>query len=71
MTLQSGFRFMRPKEMRQRLGLSRSRIEAMVREGRLPLPYQLGKRAIGWRSDEVEAAIANFARIEDAYEKSK
>ena len=64
------YRFLRLKEMRQLLGLSRSRIEAMVREGILPKPYRLGKRAVGWRSDEVEKAMANFSRIDSAYAES-
>jgi hypothetical protein len=52
------------------LGISRAKREAMVRDGLLPKPYKLGRRAVGFRSDEIEVAMANFARIEDAYERS-
>ena len=71
MVFQNAFRFIRPKELEKILGISRSRRQQMVREGSLPKPVRLGKRAIGWRSDEIEEAMANFARIHDAYEKSK
>ena len=49
------------------LGVSRATLERMVAIGLFPKPFQVGKRAVRWRSDEVEAFIGNMPRIDDAY----
>lgn len=67
---ESNFRFIRARALEKMLGVSRSKREAMIRDGMLPKPYKLGKRCVAWRSDEVEAAMENFARVEDAYDRS-
>ena len=45
-----------------RTGLSRSSIYAKVAAGEFPEPINLGARAVGWLSDEVEAWLV--ARVE-------
>jgi predicted DNA-binding transcriptional regulator AlpA len=70
MAIEPGFRFIRPKEVDKILGISRAKREAMVREGMLPKPYSLGRRAVGFRSDEIEAVLLNFPRKESAYAHS-
>ena len=45
-----------------RTGLSRSTIYARVSTGDVPEPINLGGRAVGWLSDEVEAWLV--ARVE-------
>lgn len=45
-----------------RTGLSRSMIYAKVAAGEFPEPINLGARAVGWLSDEVEAWLV--ARVE-------
>ena len=45
-----------------RTGLSRSTIYAKVAAGDFPEPINLGGRAVGWLSDEVEAWLV--ARVE-------
>ena len=70
MAIESGFRFIRPKELDKILGISRAKREAMVRDGLLPKPYSLGRRAVGFRSDEIEAALLDFPRKESAYAHS-
>jgi len=65
------FRFIRGKALDELFGISRAKRESMVRDGTLPKPYRLGKRCVAWRSDEIEEALANFARIEDAYADSE
>ena len=45
-----------------RTGLSRSTIYAKIASGDFPEPINLGARAVGWISDEVEAWLV--ARVE-------
>ncbi len=45
---------LRRKEVEKRLGLSRSSIYIMMAEGRFPKPIKLGRRAVGWRSDDLQ-----------------
>lgn len=44
----------RPK-VEEVTGLSRSTIYAMMAEGTFPKPMKLGKRAVGWREEDVRA----------------
>ena len=68
--METDFFFIRAEPLEKLLGVCRAKREAMVREGLLPKPYRLGRRMVAWRSDEVEEAMASFARIENAYERS-
>ena len=40
-----------------RTTLSRSHLYALMKEGRFPRPVKLGRRAVGWRVEDVEAWI--------------
>lgn len=42
----------------RKLNLSKSSIYMMIAEGRLPRPKQLGRRAVAWVEQEVDAHIA-------------
>ncbi|MDL2314051.1 AlpA family phage regulatory protein [Desulfovibrio sp. OttesenSCG-928-C14] len=66
-TPSSSFRFISKKEAYAMLGISRATFERMVAVGLFPKPFQVGKRAVRWRSDEVEAFIRSMPRLEDAY----
>jgi len=44
----------RRKDLEERLKLSRSSIYAMMAEGEFPKPIRLGRRAVGWLSDDIE-----------------
>ena len=44
----------RRKDLEERLKLSRSSIYAMMAEGEFPKPIRLGRRALGWLSDDIE-----------------
>ena len=68
--MESNFRYIRRKAVMEMLGVSRSMMESLVRKGLLPRPYKLGARAVAWRSDELAEAMANFPRLETAYERS-
>ena len=45
---------LRMPEVARRTGLSVATIYRMVKAGKFPAQVGLGKRAVGWRRDEVE-----------------
>jgi prophage regulatory protein len=47
-------RFIRFKELRQRIPLGRTTIWKMMREGRFPQSRRIGKMAAAWLESEVE-----------------
>jgi prophage regulatory protein len=47
-------RFIRFKELRQRIPLGRTTIWRMMREGRFPQSRRIGKMAAAWLESEVE-----------------
>jgi prophage regulatory protein len=47
-------RFIRFKELRQRIPLGRTTIWKMMREGRFPQSRKIGKMAAAWLESEVE-----------------
>jgi prophage regulatory protein len=44
----------RRKDLEERLKLSRSSIYAMMSQGEFPKPVRLGRRAVGWKSTDIE-----------------
>jgi prophage regulatory protein len=48
-------KILRRKDIENQFGLSRSTIYAMIANGRFPKPVKLGHRAVGWRSDDLQA----------------
>ena len=47
-------RIIRMAELPSIVGLHQAAIYMQVREGTFPKPVQLGKRATGWRSGDIE-----------------
>ena len=47
-------------------GLSRRSIERRINDGVFPVPVQLGARAVGFRSDEIEEWIKAQPRARSA-----
>jgi len=45
-------------QVKQRIGLSRSSIYALVRAGQFKAPISLGSRAVGWLESDVDEFIA-------------
>ena len=45
-------RFLSKKDLLAMFGISRATFERNVAVGLFPLPYQVGNRAVRWRSDE-------------------
>jgi len=46
--------YYRRKALEDMLGLSRSTIYRMMNHGEFPRPARIGRRAVGWRSSDVE-----------------
>lgn len=59
-------RILREPEVRVRTGLSGSTIRRRVKEGAFPKPVAIGKRAVGWFEDEIDATLEHLAGERDA-----
>ena len=44
----------RRKQLETRIGLACSTIYAMMARGDFPRPIKIGRRAVGWRSEDVD-----------------
>ena len=55
-------RMLRPPEVMERTGLSRTTIWRRVRAGTFPAPVQLGENSIGWPASEITAGIESRPR---------
>ena len=51
-------RMLRLQEVMARTTLSKSTIERMERSGDFPSRVKIGRRVVGWRSDDLEAWMA-------------
>jgi prophage regulatory protein len=51
----------RYRELRKRIGLSRTTVWRLIREGRFPRPLPLTARLVGFRESDVEAWIESRA----------
>ena len=52
-------RILRRHEVESQIGLSRSSIYQMMSDGDFPLPIKLGKRAVGWREQDLNDWLSN------------
>ena len=52
-------RLLRLQEVKSRTGLSRSYLYALVQQGNFPKPVKIGKRAVAWKSSEIDQWIAD------------
>jgi prophage regulatory protein len=50
-------------EVMAKVGLGRSSIYAYVQKNQFPQPIRLGERAVGWKSDEIDAWIEQRAEM--------
>jgi prophage regulatory protein len=48
-------KFLRRPEVEHRTGLGRSTLYAKMADGSFPKPVKLGKRAVGWPEDRIQA----------------
>jgi prophage regulatory protein len=57
---------MRRKDLEKRLGISRSSIYLMMSEGRFPKTIKLGRRAVGWRADDIQTWLDELQEGQNA-----
>lgn len=55
----------RLKELENRIGVKRSSIYKMMDEGLFPKPVRLGRRAVGWREEDIEHWLMQMQEISD------
>lgn len=53
-------RIIRRSEVLARIGLSSSTMYAMIAEGKFPKPMRLGKRAVGWKENDLDAWLESL-----------
>lgn len=58
-----GTQLVRPKEVMQRLGLSRSTLYQYVKDGKFPRPFRISERATGWRLEQIEDYVRRRERF--------
>lgn len=52
------FTILRRPDVESRVGLSRATIYAKMADGSFPKPIRLSERAVGWKSDDIDAWLA-------------
>ena len=57
---------LRRRELEQKLKISRSLIYAMMSEGTFPKPIKLGRRAVGWRSSDIDKWLKDMQEDQNA-----
>ena len=60
------FQILRRNEVEKATGLGRSTIYAKVAAGEFPSPMKLGRRAVGWRSVDVEKWLDDMQEDQNA-----
>jgi len=53
---------MRLPEVMREVALCRSSIYAAISEGRFPAPVRIGRRAVAWRDEDIEAWKAKLVK---------
>ena len=56
-------KILRLPDVMEKVGLKRSSIYAYVQKNAFPQPVLLGARAVGWKSDEIDAWIDQRAEM--------
>ncbi len=60
------FQILRRNEVEKATGLGRSTIYAKVAAGEFPSPMKLGRRAVGWRSVDIEKWLEDMQEDQNA-----
>ena len=50
------------RDLPEIVGYKRSTLYLKIKEGTFPPPVKLGPRAVGWKSEDIEAWIENCPR---------
>lgn len=62
-TIQPRLMVLRRRQVEARTGLGRSSIYALIADGQFPAPIRLSANAVGWLEHEIDAWIAERARV--------
>lgn len=60
--MQNANRILRPKQVREKLGVGNTWLWESVKSGLLPRPIRLGARAVGFLESEIDQFIADRVR---------
>lgn len=58
-------RFLKLEEVSRRVGLGKSMIYALIKQGRFPAPYKISPYASRWSEQEI---VAWIAEVKDGFE---
>lgn len=61
--LQTALAILRRKQVETRTGLSRSAIYALMSRNEFPRPVRLTAKAVGWRSEAVDAWVQSRVEV--------
>ena len=64
-------RILRRSQVEDQIGLSRSSIYQMMSDGDFPLPIKIGKRAIGWKQQDIIDWLYNRKHTRHAFREDK
>ena len=64
-------RILRRSQVEDQIGLSRSSIYQMMSDGDFPLPIKIGKRAIGWKQQDIIDWLDNRKHTRHAFRGDK
>ena len=64
-------RILRRSQVEDQIGLSRSSIYQMMSDGDFPLPIKIGKRAIGWKQQDIIDWLDNRKLTLHAFREDK
>ena len=53
-------KLLRRHQLEANLGISRSTIHQMMASGEFPQPLKIGRRAVGWRVEDVQEWLDNL-----------
>lgn len=61
--MNGSLRLIRMKELKSFVGLGHAHIYVLIAANKFPKPVQISRRAVGWRSDEVQEWIEARERV--------
>lgn len=69
--MNSTLRILRLKQVKEKVGLSRSQIYALISTGHFPRQISLGARAVGWIQGDIDRWIMQRAAAKHQHPNSK
>ena len=62
---------LRRSQVEDQIGLSRSSIYQMMSDGDFPLPIKIGKRAVGWKQQDIIDWLDNRTHTQHAFQEDQ